>query len=382
MNQNDKIDLIDRYLAGKTTPTEDAAVERWLNQMNTEEDVWKGKSPDEKKLFVSELYENIKATVSPQTKVVKMNRRPALVAAAVALFVLIGGVWFWTQNKEIANKQDMVSAEDTEIVPGGNKAILTLADGSTIVLDSVNTGAISKQGNVTVIKLNDGELSYQTAGNIATTEVQYNTISTPRGGQYQLILSDGTKVWLNAQSSLRYPAVFVGKERKVELTGEGYFEVAHNVSKPFFVKAGEMNVKVLGTHFNVNAYKEEGRTVASLLTGLIEVVYGSEHKILKPGQQATLLNGSNTELDISNTDVNNSIAWKNGYFQFENLTIQQIMRQISRWYDVRVTYDGPPPVGHYVGKPSRYLDLKEILKIVEYSGIKLTLKNKTIIVED
>ena len=308
------------------------------------------------------------------------------VAAASVILLLLAGVFYFS-NKEADQGKTVVKETPSpllksDILPGGNKAVLTLADGSTIILDSVQNGTLSNQGNIKVIKLDDGQLAYDKSGVSASPQLLYNTISTPKGGQYQLTLSDGSKVWLNAASSLRFPASFSGKERKVELTGEGYFEVAHNTNMPFNVRVNDMEVQVLGTHFNINAYEDETSVKTTLLEGSVKVSEGNKNVIIRPGQQVWDVKGNNELLVKKDVDIESVIAWKNGYFYFENATIKEIMRQLSRWYNVDVVYDGQPPAGHYRGKPSRHLHLQEIIKVIELSGVKISVNNKTIIVKE
>ncbi len=265
-------------------------------------------------------------------------------------------------------------------MPGGNKAILTLADGTKVELDTASNGTVTKQGNITVIKL-DGQLAYNVEGNLAR-EAVYNTITTPKGGQYRLLLADGSKVWLNAASSLRFPTTFTSKERRVELTGEGYFEVAHNTEKPFYVSVREMDVKVLGTHFNINSYQDDEVIRTTLLEGSVFV---SSKKIkraavLKPGQQA-LLNG--VQLDVKkDIDTEVIMAWKNGKFNFDGDNIQTVMRQLEKWYDVQVEYRGDITTEEFVGVISRNVNLSEILNMLEKTNaVDFELKGKKIIVK-
>ncbi len=318
-------------------------------------------------------------------KIIPIRRNKFWMIAASVLAILMFGTYLML-NKIPAPGEDQPLVKNqplkNDVAPGGNKATLQLADGSTIILDSSNNGNIANQGQTKIIKI-DGQLAYNADG--SSKEILYNTISTPRGGQYQLILADGSKVWLNAASSLHFPTSFIGKERKVTLTGEGYFEVAKNADMPFKVEiAGKGEVEVLGTHFNVNAYEDEATVKTTLLEGAIKVYKGTSQQLLNPGEQAVFnsaLNADKITLN-RNVDVAQVVAWKNGYFQFDNVNIQNIMRQMTRWYDVEVVYSGNVPVGHYVGKPSRNLNLSQILKIIEYSGIKLKLENKVITVSE
>jgi len=277
----------------------------------------------------------------------------------------------------VNNKKEV---KQNDFLPGKNTAILTLADGSTIVLDSAKNGALTSQGNTKVIKLNNGQLAYSSSG--ATNEVLYNTMSTPRGGQYKLVLSDGSKVWLNAASSIHYPTSFPGNERKVEITGEAYFEVAHDAKKPFKVSVNNMEVQVLGTHFNVNAYRDERTINTTLLEGSVKVTKGSSMSILKPGQQAIIQQaGDDKKITVENNiDVEAVIAWKNGYFSFTNADMTAVMRQISRWYDVDIVYEGKIPDRKFGGEISRNLNASQALKILQASKVHFRIEGKKIIV--
>jgi ferric-dicitrate binding protein FerR (iron transport regulator) len=208
----------------------------------------------------------------------------------------------------------------------------------------------------------------------------YNTISTPKGGQYQVTLSDGSKVWLNAASSLRFPATFSGKERKVELTGEGYFEVAHNKKMPFHVTVNDLDVEVLGTHFNINAYADESAIKTTLLEGSVKVVKGNETKIIEPGEQASVTT-SEDEINVKQqVDLEQVVAWKNGIFQFERADIESVMRQISRWYDIDVDYHGRVSE-HFGGTISRDVNISDVLKMLEMTGgVNFKIDGKKVIV--
>ncbi|HQW45168.1 MAG TPA: FecR domain-containing protein, partial [Chitinophagaceae bacterium] len=268
--------------------------------------------------------------------------------------------------------------EKNDVAPGGNKAILTLADGSTIILDNAANGSLTEQGNTKVIKLDDGQLAYNTL-NEKPTEIVYNTISTPRGGQYQLTLADGTKVWLNAASTLRFPATFSGNERKVELTGEGYFEVAKNAAMPFKVSVNNMTVEVLGTHFNINSYSDEASIKTTLLEGAVKVTNGDAVQMLSPSNQAQLTADGEIRLN-RNVDIEDVVAWKNGIFNFSGTAIENIMRQISRWYDLDVSYEGAISKETFSGVVSRNSNLSQVLKIMEQAGVKFKIEGKKIIV--
>ena len=299
------------------------------------------------------VYTAIKKQIDGEkTKVVPIFRKRWIQVAAAAVLLVGAFALYNLAGKNNSKKQEIVktTTEKQDIAPGGNKAVLTLADGSQIILDSATNGNISNQGNAQVIKL-DGQIAYNGSNSPSGdgSEVIYNTISTPRGGQFQLILSDGSKVWLNAASSLRYPATFSGKERKVELTGEGYFEVSKNPSMPFKVKINTPleergEVEVLGTHFNINSYADEATINTTLLEGKVKItpVTNSQlntqnSQILSPGQQAQISTGIKV---INIVDTEPIIAWKTGFFHFVRANVNTIMRQIGRWYDMDVQFEG------------------------------------------
>ena len=310
-------------------------------------------------------------------------------AAAVVLVIVVGMVVAPVKKKPapavvMAPKQEIVR----DIPPGGNKAILTLADGATISLDDCKKGDIARDGNARIVKGGDsGTLIYHAvAGN--QQDMAYNTITTPRGGQYQLTLSDGSKVWLNAFSSLHFPTTFNGKERAVELTGEGYFEVAKNTTMPFSITVNGVTVHVLGTHFNINAYRDEPVVRATLIEGAVKVEVAGQAVLLRPGQQAVTTGqravegGADQWLKLDPAaDLEEVMAWKQGIFNFKNLDIESIMRQISRWYDVEVVYEGgKKPEGHFSGMISRNTPALTVLKMLEYGGVRFTIESKKIVI--
>ncbi|RFM36910.1 FecR family protein [Chitinophaga silvisoli] len=308
----------------------------------------------------------------------RRQKRPLMpyAAAAAILTLLVSGILYFTQRHEPAPKP-LATQQAHTITPGGNKAILTLADGSQITLDSATNGAIAHQGNVQVIKLNNGQLAYKTDKN-SSSESHYNSLITPRGGQFMIILPDGSKVWLNAATSLRYPTTFTGNTREVQLAGEAYFEIAQNAQQPFVVKVNNLEVKVLGTHFNIMGYPDEKSIQTTLLQGAVQVQHNTAAVRLSPGQQARLQDGNMTiKKDV---DVEEIIAWKNGYFHFNHETLQGVMRQISRWYDVEVIYEGAVPEREFGGKIERNNSLNDVLKILELSNVHYKIKERKIII--
>jgi transmembrane sensor len=290
-------------------------------------------------------------------------------AAAAVLLILLGAGFSWWYRA--APRSAMVAATTTPvIIPGGNKAILTLGDGSTIVLDSARDGALGHQGSTRIIKLDSGRLAYAVNNNSNEVNAapQYNTISTPRGGQYQVVLPDGSQVWLNAASSLRFPVAFTGNDRSVTLTGEAYFEVAQQANKPFIVRTRGMQVNVLGTHFNVMAYPDEGRVKTTLLEGAVSVSGGNATSLMKPGQQASI-NDEGNSFQISRPDVEDVMAWKAGEFRFRNTDIRMIMRQIARWYEVDIAYKGDLSGIKLYGSMTRKENVAQLLELLEQTGM-------------
>ena len=301
-------------------------------------------------------------------------RKKRFLQIAAAVLLVVGSAivyrYFFTPRLSSPIAKSNVNAVkgnqivSNEIVPGGNKAVLLLADGSKIVLDSASNGTIAGDPATKFIKLNDGQLRLSSAGKPHSTA--YNTLSTPRGGQYAITLADGTTVWLNSASSLYFPNAFTGKERVVELTGEAYFEVAKNPAQPFTVKVNEMEVKVLGTHFNVMAYRDEEAVQTTLLEGSVRIQQQAATALLKPGQQAAVKAGG--AIRVSNpADIEQAVAWKNGYFNFEGATIETIMRQLARWYPVDVVYARKIPV-HFTGTIAKNVGIGKVFHMLELTG--------------
>jgi transmembrane sensor len=303
-------------------------------------------------------------------------RKIAVAASIVGLiitgFFLIGH----DSSKQIVKTDTKERRFRNDVAPGGYKATLTLADGSVILLDDANNGTLTQQGDAKVIKL-DGKVLYDLVAN--TKQVVYNTISTPRGGQYQLALPDGSMVWLNATSSVRFPTAFTGNDRRVEITGEAYFEVAKDPARPFIVSVNNAEVQVLGTHFNINAYNDEEEVKTTLLEGSVKFVNGAGNIILRPGQQSQLSKDGIIKLENS-VNVEEVIAWKNGRFNFENAGIEMIMRQLSRWYDVEIEYNGKTD-DLFIAEMPRDIKLSDALKALELTGrVRFEIDGKKIIV--
>ncbi|MBW8687039.1 FecR family protein [Chitinophaga rhizophila] len=287
------------------------------------------------------------------------------IAVAASVLLLAGaGYWWLSAEKKTAQITTVQSAPAPPILPAGNKAVLTLADGSTVTLDSAGNQVIS-QGKV-AIRQSNGQLLY--AGQPTDGSIHYNKLTTPRGGQFRLVLPDGTKVWLNSASMLRYPTVFSGKERIVELDGQGYFEVAPDAQHPFKVKVHDIEVQVLGTTFDIMAYRDEQSVNTTLLTGSIRVNKGSVQQLLQPGQQA-VANNQDQQLAVRAADLRKVTAWKNGMFVFNDMALPAILREVARWYDVDIVYNTSPATELYGGGIGRDLQLADVLALLEGNGL-------------
>ena len=308
-------------------------------------------------------------------------------AVAAVLFLSLS-YWFFERNL-IGKTISEVAI--SEINPGGNKATLTLSDGRKINLDEAKTGVLAKQNGIKIFKTSDGQLVYEADNAMVKNDVSgYNSIATPKAGQYQVNLPDGTKVWLNAMSSIRFPAIFSGDERRVEMTGEAYFEVAksrlsnHQMAHFLVVSKGQV-IQVTGTHFNVNAYQDEPAVTTTLLEGSVNIsqTKGSKRaKVrLKPGEQSVV--GEAEKISIRKIDPEEAVAWKDGYFRYNKTDITEIMRQMSRWYDIEVRYeDKTLPVDRFTGFVSRGVTLSNALKMLEEGGgVKFRIEGKNVFVK-
>ena len=299
-------------------------------------------------------------------------------AVAAVLLLMVVGIWIFNREPSNGSRETAVTPKvQQDIRPGKDGAILTLADGRQIELESASNGSLAQQG-ASNIKKEGNQVVYHQQNK--TPEVLYNTMSTPKGTQYALVLSDGSKVWLNAASSIRFPTAFTGDTRGVEITGEAYFEVAHNPGKPFIVSVNNMRVEVLGTHFNINAYSDEESIKTTLLQGSVKVSKGEKMVLLHPGQQAQsslTLAAIRVAHEVNLEEV---MAWKNGYFSFHNADIQTVMRQLARWYDVTVEYKGAVPERVFEGEMQRDLMLSQALKILEKNRVHFRVEGKKIVV--
>lgn len=375
MNETEILTLLQKYQSGTLSSQEKDKLDAWYlyKARNSSIQLNEYELEDSYELLKSKL------PVQQKSKVISLWPR---VAVAASFAVLLGsGIFYFTQPK-----QDVVQVAEKpqEIAPGGNRGILTLSNGKQIVLSDISAkDTISKEEDEVTIKMNaDGTITYIVNPNADDSKDDvdsFNTLSTPTGGQYNIVLADGTKVFLNAVSSIKYPTQFNGDQRVVELDGEAYFEVAKNKNKPFIVKSGVHNIEVLGTHFNVHAYDNESAIKTTLLEGSVAVSSKNQKIVLKPGQQSSVSANSN-KIGIKEVDTEAAIAWKNGRFKFDNADLKSVMKQLERWYGIKVEYRGDVSDVRFNGGTFRNKNLSEVLKVLELSNIKFKVEGKTIIV--
>jgi transmembrane sensor len=368
IDKDEFIKLYQKYLEGACTPEEIKKLEAYHDDLNWPDETWPEELGD-RKLIVSLLQDRIQESIGVTS--IKRHRwfisSWFKIAASVLILIAIG-LFFWKDSEQENSKKRIYTVVKAQkILPGSNKAYLTTANGSIITLDGAANGVLVAQSGVTVSKIGEGLLRYAGHSKSSVPDTGFNLITTPRGGQYQVELADGTRVWLNAATSLKYPASFTGKQRKVELSGEAYFEVAKNPSKPFLVTVNGITVQVLGTHFNIMGYNDEKAVKTTLLEGAVKLAFNGHTALLKPGEQG-LLNKSQNAFDVNNVDVDDVVAWKNGFFAFNNEDIQTIMKRVSRWYDVDVVFPENFKRKNFGGTMSRFKDVSEVLKSLELTG--------------
>ncbi|MDR6783034.1 transmembrane sensor [Pedobacter africanus] len=373
-------DLLKPIAAGTSTPSQRDAFATWLDYAEQSDykellQAWEKLLEDQpaERLHHPELISRIEASID-KTEVAAVplyERKKNLflnwktVAAAVIAITFVIFLYRSMKNTSLNNGAQYAN----EIKPGGNNAVLVLADGSKIDLNKLGTGEVARQAGIKIVKSADGQLVYTIIKNSdANAGGLFNTIKTPIGGQYKVNLPDGSQVWLNAASSLRYPVAFGNDERRVELTGEAYFEVAKDKARPFRVLSSQQTVEVLGTHFNINSYADEGNTRTTLLEGRVKVFTAVNKKnvILNPGQQSQV---DTYNISVKDVDASEAAAWKEGYFVFNAESIPSAMRKLARWYDLEISYEGNINDKDLAGSVSRFKNVSEVLKTLELTDM-------------
>lgn len=378
-NENRYNELAAKWLSGTITPNEREEFSQWYNTDQHKPFIIPQEFAVSEEDHKQRIFNKIKSEIRENRVAKPIKLFWPSVAAAIILIMGVG-LFFYFKKSSFYDTQNLAISKSNDIKPGGNKAILTLANGKKIVLTDAAIGELAKQAGIQITKTGDGQLVYTVSKDKSDLHPaepsSFNLIETPKGGQYQVGLPDGTKVWLNAASSLKYPTQFTANERRVELTGEGYFEVAKMIkgSKriPFIVKTASQIVEVLGTHFNINTYADEATTKTTLLEGSVRVsqFHGDQlrttiSKLLSPGQQAIL---GAMRFDIENVDVEEAVAWKNGYFLFQDENLKTVMNKLSRWYDIEVFYQGNLDKIKIGGFVSRSKNLSEVLRVLQLTG--------------
>jgi len=385
--------LFKRYYEGLATAAETTELMSLINASRDDnhisqlmKEAWDGLQNNETVFSASEsenLLSAITASQTPQDEsFVKTNRnvRPLTWLRYAAVLVLLMGLGIFWKYKKSGNGEKTASSTQIKDIPaGGNKAMLTLSDGSTILLDSAGNGLLARQGGAEIRKTKSGQLVYNLNGvSQNNLETRINTIKTPKGGTYQIVLPDGSKAWLNAASSISFPAMFANNERHVKISGEIYFEVEKDKARPFKVQFADAEIEVFGTSFNVKAYHDESSSQTTLIEGSIALKNGKESRRLVPGQQTDI--SQNGRLLTEIVDVNEATAWKDGLFFFKDADVETVMRQVARWYDVEISYEGQVPLRQLTGKVSRNVNISELLGMLNYTGINCRLEGRKIIV--
>lgn len=377
-NRRELLLLFRKYLNGEATPDEQRFVETWYDSFDqVSENAADAGIPDEQlleKRLERQIRQKINERESPTLwQTLRRTLLSGKVAAAM-LLLMLAGAWYYL-SKPGKPQPEALPIALQDLSPGGDRAILTLSDGRQITLDSATTGLLARQGNTMVSKVADGLVSYKKEG--SAPNLDYNTISALAGGKYSVVLSDGSRVWLNAESSITFPTAFAGNERSVKITGEVYFEVSKDRQRPFFVQVGEVQkIKVLGTRFNVNAYGDNGAVMTTLLEGSVQVnaqQAGIATVTLRPGEQSSITRTGKVSVQ-ENVNTEEIIAWKNGFFQFENAGIQTIMQQFGRWYDVDVSYEGKISDQRFNGKIDRNVNASDALEILRFTGVNFRIE--------
>ncbi|WP_338840207.1 FecR family protein [Flavobacterium ginsenosidimutans] len=380
MNESEILALLQKYQEGTLSNEDKDKLEAWYLHKA---------SNSNRQLSEYELedsYEHLKSKLPLAQKAKVVSLWPRVAVAASVTLLLGSGIFYFTKSEVKEEEKIQVVEKPKDIAPGGNKGILTLSNGKQIVLSDVSAkDIIAKEGEedeVTIKMDANGVITYVINPNADSSKENansFNTLSTPTGGQYNIVLADGTKVFLNAVSSIKYPTQFNGDERTVELEGEAYFEVAKDKSKPFIVKSDNQKIQVLGTHFNVHAYNNEAIIKTTLLEGSVAVAFRNQTAILKPGQQSNITENS-TKITVKEVDTEAAIAWTNGRFKFDNADLKSVMKQLERWYGIKVEYRGDVSDVRFNGGTFRNKNLSEVLKVLELSNIKFRVEGKTIIV--
>lgn len=374
------IEILTKYQNATCSDEELKLLDEWYHQLNISNQTINNQPTNDNEvvIFTESMLKEFREKVGQGVKIIPFYRQPIfrMVTAASVLFVIFLGTYFYVTKPSSKTLVNQSIVKKDVIAPSSSKATITLANGQIVELDAINSGTlVASQGAVNVMKTEDGQIVYRGT----SKEMAYNTLYNPRGSKViSLRLNDGTIVWLNSQSSIRYPVAFVGDERQVEITGEAYFEVAKNLSKKFIVASNGLNIEVLGTHFNVNSYNENKNIKVTLLEGSVKIIKGGGACILKPGQQAQVAN----EIQVLNgANIESVMAWKNGFFSFSGTSVEELMNILGRWYNVEIVFNKSIPNRQFGGQIATTANLSQVVKVLNESELKCALIDGKLVID-
>jgi len=369
------IEILTKYQNATCSDEELKLLDEWYHQLKISNQTI---NDNDVVIFTESMLKEFREKVGQGVKIIPFYRQPIfrMVTAASVLFVIFLGTYFYVTKPSSKTLVNQSIVKKDVIAPSSSKATITLSNGQIVELDAIGSGTlVASQGAVNVMKTEDGQIVYR--GN--SKEIAYNTLYNPRGSKViSLRLNDGTIVWLNSQSSIRYPVAFVGDDRQVEITGEAYFEVAKNLSKKFIVASNGLNIEVLGTHFNVNSYNENKNIKVTLIEGSVKIIKGGGTCILKPGQQAQVAN----EIQVLNgANIESVMAWKNGFFSFSGTSVEELMNILGRWYNVEIVFNKSIPNRQFGGQIATSANLSQVVKVLNESELKCALIDGKLVID-
>jgi hypothetical protein len=374
------LEILTKYQNATCSDAELKLLDEWYHQLNISNQTINNQPTNDNEvvIFTESMLKEFREKVGKGVKIIPIYRQPIfrMVTAASVLFVIFLGTYFYVTKPSSKTLVNQSIVKKDVIAPSSSKATITLANGQIVELDAIGSGTlVASQGEVNVMKTEDGQIVYKGT----SKEVAYNTLYNPRGSKViSLRLNDGSIVWLNSQSSIRYPVAFVGDERQVEITGEAYFEVAKNLTKKFIVVSNGLNIEVLGTHFNVNSYNENKKIKVTLLEGSVKIIKGGGTCILKPGQQAQVAN----EIQVLNgANIESVMAWKNGFFSFSGTSVEELMNILGRWYNVEIVFNKSIPNRQFGGHIATSANLSQVIKVLNESELKCALIDGKLVID-
>lgn len=369
------LEILTKFQNATCSDAELKLLDEWYHQLEIDNQTI---NKDDEVIITESMLKEFREKVGQGVKIIPFYRQPIfkMVAAASVVFVVFFGAYFYLNKSSTKTLVNQAIVKKDFIAPSSSKATITLASGQIVALDGISSGTlVANQGAVNVMKTEDGQIVYRGSSN----EIAYNTLYNPRGSKViSLRLNDGSIVWLNSQSSIRYPVAFVGDERHVEIIGEAYFEVAKNLTKKFTVASNGVKIEVLGTHFNMNSYNDDKNIKITLLEGSVKIIKGEGSYMLKPGQQAQVA----SKIQVLNeANIESVMAWKNGFFSFKGTSVQELINIIGRWYDVGIVFKGAVPNRQFGGQIAKSANLSQVVKVLNESELKCALLNGILVID-